>query len=218
MMTYQTKLALTFINLSRAIILAFSLSLVFTTIALADQPASSPGAPVRLVIPSIALDGEIVPVGWKEVVVNGQTYAQWLVDDNKVGWHNLSAPLSQVGNTVLNGHSDIKEKIFRHLEEVEIGHEIIAYAEGQAHHYVVTEKLLLQENLLPDKFTQVHTQHVLTYLQEPRIRPMGQGAGTERPAEGRDRISGRDWPEFSGHRGRAVGVSLCYGYYPAKAN
>lgn len=107
---HRTRLTKTVINLGRAVILAFSLILILTTVALADEPASPSHTPVRLVIPSIALDDEIVPVGWKELVVDGQTRAQWLVDDNKVGWHKLSAPLGQVGNTVLNGHSDIKGK------------------------------------------------------------------------------------------------------------
>jgi PAS domain S-box-containing protein len=45
--------------------------------------------------------------------------------------------------------------------------------------------------LLPEKFIQVHSQHVQTYLREPHIRPMGQGLelsarrkdGTEFPVE-----------------------------------
>jgi len=113
-------------------------------VALANKPAT-PFIPTHLAIPAIALDSAIVSVGIKEVEVNGQTYYQWLTDDNLVGWHNLSAPMGQAGNTVLNGHSNIHAQVFQALGNIAIGDEIIVYSGDQAYRYVVAEKLLVQE-------------------------------------------------------------------------
>lgn len=59
---------------------------------------------------------------------------------------------------------------------------------GYAREEIVAQPL---DVLLPERFAQAHRQHVQTYFQEPRIRPMGQGLelaagrkdGTEFPAE-----------------------------------
>lgn len=104
-----------------------------------------PMIPTRLVIPSIALESDIVSVGVKRVEIKGQIYTQWLVDDNLVGWHNFSAPLGQGGNTVLNGHSNIYARIFRNLEKVEIGDTVTVFAGDRAYRYVVVQKILVQE-------------------------------------------------------------------------
>lgn len=112
---------------------------------LADAPAQPTPMPSRLTIPTIALDMGVVPVGLKEVVVNGKTYLQWKTDDNLVGWHNLTAPLGQVGNTVFNGHSDIYTKVFQNLGQVELGTEITVYSAEQPYRYRVTQKLLVRE-------------------------------------------------------------------------
>jgi LPXTG-site transpeptidase (sortase) family protein len=121
----------------------------FTTISLPVQLAQAEAAtstiPTRLVIPNIALDSVVVPVGWKKVVVDGKTYGQWEVEDNRVGWHNLSAPLGQTGNSVLNGHSNVYAQVFRNLSQVEIGDTIIVFSDDQTYYYTVTQKVLVQE-------------------------------------------------------------------------
>lgn len=102
-------------------------------------------APTRLIIPSIALDSAVVPVGWKEVEVDGQIYAQWEVDKNLIGWHNLSAPLGEVGNSVLNGHSNVYAQVFRNLDQIKVGDSIAAVANGKVYNYIVTSRLIVQE-------------------------------------------------------------------------
>jgi len=97
------------------------------------------------VIPAISLDSQITPVGWEPVVINGATYRQWQTADNLVGWHNLSAKLGQMGNAVLNGHSDVNTEVFRNLAYVEIGDEIVVFSGEEEHRYVVTQKFLVQE-------------------------------------------------------------------------
>ncbi len=125
--------------------LVFSFIFFQAAIVLADEAAKPTSIPTRLIIPAISLDEAVVPVGLKEVKIEGKTYYQWLTDDNLVGWHNLSAPLGQAGNSVLNGHSDIYAKVFQDLPKVEIGDELIVRSGNQVYRYVVTKKLLVQE-------------------------------------------------------------------------
>jgi LPXTG-site transpeptidase (sortase) family protein len=107
------------------------------------------GVPTRLVIPAIALDSEVIPVGWQPAVIDGITYSQWNAADALVGWHNRSAKLGQVGNTVLNGHSDVNTEIFRNLKYVEIGDEITVFSGERDYRYTVTEKFLVEEKEVP---------------------------------------------------------------------
>ena len=120
-----------------------------------DRVAVSPeiwdtptGTPTRLVIPDIALDSPIVPVGQTPLVIDGGVYGQWNTADNSVGWHNQSAKLGQLGNTVLNGHSDINAAVFRHLEHVNISDEISVFSGDQLHHYVAIHRFLVKEQVV----------------------------------------------------------------------
>lgn len=124
-------------------LILFLLTSIFAPAVFAGEPAVTPAA--QVIIPSIELSSVIVPVSWREVQIKGQTYGQWLVDDNLVGWHNLSARPGQIGNTVLNGHSNIHGQIFRQLPEVEVGDDILLWADGQPHHYIITQKLIVLE-------------------------------------------------------------------------
>ena len=136
----------TWTYLNSLIVFVVSLQLVFTGTALADEPARvDPGVPSRLVISSIGLDSNIIPVGWEPIVVDGKTYGQWETAVDLVGWHNLSARLGSVGNTVLAGHSDVHAQIFKHLEEVNLNDVIIVFSGEQAHQYLVSEKFLVRE-------------------------------------------------------------------------
>jgi LPXTG-site transpeptidase (sortase) family protein len=136
------------IYLLQLFVLVLSLTALFTASALASEAEPVPPTlPIRLVIPKIDLDSVVIPVGVKEVVIDGKSYKMWETADNEVGWHNLSAPLGQVGNTVLAGHSDVKAMVFRNLQQLEVGDELLAFsaADKTAHRYVVAQKLLVQE-------------------------------------------------------------------------
>ena len=61
------------------------------------------------------------------------------------GWHETSAPLRMVGNTVLNGHNTTNGEVFRDLYTLEVGDTITVYAGDTPHDYSVTERLLLPE-------------------------------------------------------------------------
>jgi LPXTG-site transpeptidase (sortase) family protein len=149
----QKRFFLILILFCRVTLPALSLIFIFTSISLASGPNTVPAAlPVRLMIPNIKLDSSIIPVGTKTVTVDGNSYQMWETADNEVGWHNLSAPLGQIGNTVLAGHSDIKAKVFENLNDVNIGDEILVFAganQQQPYRYRVSQKLLVQEKGVP---------------------------------------------------------------------
>ncbi len=105
------------------------------------------GQPVRIQIPAIDLEANVVPVELEQHLADdGESYYQWQVPAGYlVGWHNSSARLGQTGNTVLNGHHNIYGEVFRYLIELEEGDEIIVYDKNGAHPYRVTQKELLPE-------------------------------------------------------------------------
>ncbi len=122
---------------------------MFPSIALADDPASIINAPSQVLIPAIAPDSEIAPVGSDIVAIGGNKYRRWKTSDNLVGWHNLSAQPGQTGNMVLAGHSDTYARIFRNLKDVEIGNAITVVSGGREYRYRVAKKILVREQGVP---------------------------------------------------------------------
>jgi LPXTG-site transpeptidase (sortase) family protein len=117
-------------------------------VALADGPAEAEqyAIPVRLHIPAIDLDSDIVTVGSKIVVINGRKYRQWDTSNTVVGWQQGSATLGQPGNTVLTGHSDIYTQIFRDLNQLHVGDEIVVSAENEIYRYRVARVMEVRES------------------------------------------------------------------------
>jgi LPXTG-site transpeptidase (sortase) family protein len=145
----QTCLS-TCLYIVQLVVLVLILIFICTPSGLAAEPTTTETIPARLAISGINLDSTIVPVGVKWLSQDDKRYGTWEVADNEVGWHNLSARLGQVGNTVLAGHSDIKAKVFRNLKDVELGDEIIVFSNsGAEYRYVVTGKFLVQEKGVP---------------------------------------------------------------------
>jgi sortase A len=88
-------------------------------------PTPGPRAPTRLVIPSISVD---------VTVVEGDDWEQL----KKGGGHHIgSANPGERGNVVISGHNDIYGEVFRYLEKVKTGDEVIVYASEQAYRYIV---------------------------------------------------------------------------------
>jgi sortase A len=88
-------------------------------------PTPGPRSPTRLVIPSIHVD---VPV------VEGDDWEQL---KKGAGHHIGSANPGERGNCFISGHNDVYGEIFRHLEEVKMGDEIIVYAGERSYRYFV---------------------------------------------------------------------------------
>lgn len=106
----------------------------------------TPALPTRIVILAIGVDAPVVPVSWQTVEVGDQTQAAWEVPDMyAAGWHETSAPLGVVGNTVLNGHNTTNGEVFRNLFMLRVGDTITVYSDDTPYDYAVTEVLILPE-------------------------------------------------------------------------
>jgi len=88
-------------------------------------PTPGPGQPTRLQIPAINVDAQIVPGdGWEEL-------------KKGVGHHIGSANPGARGNLVLSAHNDVFGEIFRYLDQLKAGDEIIVFAGSQRYRYVI---------------------------------------------------------------------------------
>ena len=120
------------------------------------------GQPQRLVIPVIGLDAPVSTIGLSPVEIDGETFYQWQVpQDYRAGWHNTSARLGQLGNTVLNGHHNIAGEVFRDLIELEEGNEVIIYDGDQEYTYQVSQIELLPERGQPAEVRQENARWIL---------------------------------------------------------
>jgi sortase A len=116
--------------------------------------------PTRLVIQSVGIDSEIVPVGWTVVEQGGRQYSIWQVADFVVGWHQTTSVLGQPGNTVMAGHHNVKGEVFRDLVNVEVGDNVIVYAGDQKFEYVVDLKTIVPEKGEPLEVRQRNAQWI----------------------------------------------------------
>lgn len=158
------------IYLGQSTLLAMGLTFILSVTVLAEEPTLVETIPTRLVIPSIALNSAIIPVGVKPIIVEGKTYGTWEVADNDVGWHSLSAKLGDVGNTVLAAHSDVKARVFQNLRYVHLGDEIMAYSgsTGETYRYIITQKFLVREVGVPLE-TRIKNAQLIAPTQDERL-------------------------------------------------
>jgi len=117
-----------------------------------SQPLEVPVAqsigkrPDRMEIPSIKLDTPILPEHYKEITLNDQVYIQWRVPFRRAsGWHDTTAMLGEIGNTVLNGHHNAYGEVFKDLIDLKEGDLIDIYSGGIRFVYKVNTILLLPE-------------------------------------------------------------------------
>ncbi len=114
----------------------------------ASIPDSGPLAtspPTRLVIPAIELDSEITPIGWKQVLHNGEFVSVWEVAEYAAGWHKNSALPGAGGNVVLSGHHNTKGEVFRYIVGLEPGDTITLYADEQPYTYTVESRFVVRD-------------------------------------------------------------------------
>ncbi len=96
-----------------------------------SQRALAPEPPTRIVIPAIGVDSAIVPGdSWQEL-------------KRGVGHRPGSALLGEAGNLVLSGHNDVYGQVFRRLEELKPGDEILIFGQNWPWRYLVTEARIL---------------------------------------------------------------------------
>ncbi len=97
--------------------------------ALAQVPVPTPGPEqaIRIQIPAIGVDAPVVQGdGWEQL-------------KKGVGQHLGTANPGQEGNVVLSAHNDIYGEIFRDLDQLRPGDQIILYTHQRAYTYIVTE-------------------------------------------------------------------------------
>ncbi len=94
-------------------------------------PTPGPGQPTRIQIPAINVDAQIV-IG-----------DSWDQLKKGVGQHIGSANPGERGNLVLSAHNDVFGEIFRHLDQLQPGDEVIVYSGSQRYRYTVSEHRLV---------------------------------------------------------------------------
>ncbi len=96
------------------------------TLANVAVPTPGPEQASRIQIPAIGVDAPIVQGdGWEQL-------------KRGVGQHVGSANPGEKGNLVLSAHNDIFGEIFRHLDQLQPGDEIIIHTNRRVHTYVIT--------------------------------------------------------------------------------
>jgi LPXTG-site transpeptidase (sortase) family protein len=106
--------------------------------------------PERLIMPDLEIEAPVVAMTYEEFTIGDDTYRQWLAPDEfAAGWHEASATLGEPGNTVLNGHHNVYGEIFRDLDKLEEGALIYLAAGDQVRTYVVTAKVIFEEQNQP---------------------------------------------------------------------
>ncbi len=125
-----------------------------------ESPPAIGDAPTRLVIDSVGIDSEVIPIGWSVVEQNGQQYSIWQVADYAVGWHKTTAPLGQPGNSVMAGHHNVNGEVFRDLVNIEVGDKVTAYAGDKKYEYVVELKTIVKEKGEPLEVRQRNAQWI----------------------------------------------------------
>lgn len=113
------------------------------------EAVSAGEIPDRLVIPTIGVDAPILAEHYKEIRSGNQVYIEWRVPFRKAaGWHDTSALLGEVGNTVLNGHHNEYGEVFKSLIDLKVGDEVFVYSGTDQFIYKVALSMLL-----PEKFS-----------------------------------------------------------------
>ena len=89
-------------------------------------PTAGPQQAVRIQIPAIGVDAPIVQGdGWEQL-------------KKGVGQHLGSSDPGRIGNAVLSAHDDVFGEIFRDLNQLKAGDQIILYTTQQQYVYLVT--------------------------------------------------------------------------------
>jgi sortase A len=111
----------------------------------------TPGGPPpdRVFIPRLDRDLPVEAVGMAPSALASGVFEWGVPDHRAAGWLNSSAPFGVPGNTVLDGHHNIKGEAFRDLWTLQKGDEITLYAAEQSRSYVVSEVLILPEKNQP---------------------------------------------------------------------
>ena len=94
-------------------------------------PTQGPNQALRIVIPAINVDSQVVQGdGWEQL-------------KKGVGQHIGSTDPGRAGNMVLSAHDDIFGEIFRYLDKLQPGDEVQIYTASQIYTYIITSSKLV---------------------------------------------------------------------------
>ncbi len=106
--------------------------------SIANVPVPTPGPEqaVRLQIPALQVDAPVVQGdGWEQL-------------KKGVGQHIGSVNPGEDGNVVLSAHNDIFGEIFRELDRLQPGDEIVLYTNQRPYTYVVTDSQIVEPTMV----------------------------------------------------------------------
>jgi len=95
-------------------------------------PTSSPEQAIRIQIPAISIDAPIVMGDGEEQLKKG------------VGQHIGSPNPGQIGNMILSAHNDVFGEIFRDLDQLKTGDEVIVYTQIRSYTYIVQQQQVVE--------------------------------------------------------------------------
>jgi sortase A len=102
--------------------------------SLANMPAPTPGLEqaIRIQIPAINIDAPVVQGdGWDQL-------------KKGVGQHIGTADPGQNGNVVLSAHDDVYGELFRYLDKLQPGDQVIVYTQQRQYVYIVDRTELVE--------------------------------------------------------------------------
>lgn len=112
----------------------------------ASDDGTEENRPDRIIIPKINLDAPVVVTQAITQEIDGKEYVQYLVPEKfAAGYHENSAPLGEIGNTVISGHHNAYGEVFGNLYQLEEGDIIDLYSNDKLFQYMVTNVMILEE-------------------------------------------------------------------------
>jgi len=95
-------------------------------------PTPAPDQAIRIQIPAINIDAPVVQGdGWEQL-------------KKGVGQHIGSADPGQEGNVVLSAHNDVYGELFRYLDKLQPGDQVILYTQQRQYTYIVDHTVLVE--------------------------------------------------------------------------
>jgi sortase A len=114
--------------------------------AAAPAMPTAAAAPSRIELPAIDVDVPVVALGWHPATDQaGQILSEWDVAEYAAGWHKNSALPGTTGNVVMSGHNNILGAVFRELDQIRRGDEVVVWAGAQRYRYLVDRVVVVPE-------------------------------------------------------------------------
>ena len=114
-----------------------------TPVPTVPTPTPVPLPAIRLSIPTIDLNLNIEEIVPTAKTSRGETKAVWDPPAFAVGHYNTSGYPEGGRNIVLIGHNNTQGEVFRYLDRLDPGHEIILFTERGEFHYQVQKKFMI---------------------------------------------------------------------------